>query len=438
MTEPAPTSPDPETVAIDRRERRIAWLAAAWFFCWFTSYFIQKPLQDEFGILQGVEQLPWMFGLTAGVVLAANLAFSAFAGRRSAIAVTRGVTVFVAFVLFVFATSIHFVDVAEENWLARTFYVWVALFSLFAVSVFWGSMAQIFPSHRAKRWFGVLSAGGTLGAVCGSFIVSATVGLEESIPFLAGRGHTVALLVLAAVLVIAGGFFAMAIARIPEASALTVARNRSNTLEAAFVGVRRCLSSPYLLAICVFFVLYTITSTALYIERSSIVSETITDSGGRKAYTANLNMWTQSLSLVGQLIVTSAFLRWIGIAGGLAFVPCVTIAGFCIVGGNPVLSVVMVVEISRRVAEYVVTRPSREVLFTVLPPEEKYEAKVFVDTFVYRMGDALGGALVGMLQSRLVDPGRVLIATVPIAIVWLVLAIFLGRWQVRLQQNAPG
>lgn len=414
----------------------MALLAATWLFCWFTAYFIQTPLRDEFGLLQGVENLPWMFGVTAGVVLAANLGFSAFAGSRPATRVIRGVTAFIACGLLVFAAGIHFVDVASENWLARTFYVWVALFSLFTVSVFWGSMAQIFPSHRAKRWYGLLSAGGTLGAVCGSFVVKRTIVLGETVPWLAGEGHVIALLILAAALFVVGGACAMAIGRTPEGAPLTVIRSTETAGNASLVGMKRCLASRYLLAICAFFLLYTITSTALYIERSTLVSTTIPDSAGRRAFSADLNLWTQSLSLVGQVVITSALLRRLGIAGGLAFVPCVTILGFFLVGFHPALVVVMVVEIGRRVSEYVVTRPSREVLFTVVKPEEKYEAKVFIDTFVYRMGDALGGALVGALQAWVSGSGSILLATIPFAIVWLLLAIRLGRWQATLQRAA--
>lgn len=417
-------------------ERRVALLAASWLFCWFTAYFIQTPLRDEFGLLQGVENLPWMFGVTAGVVLAANLAFSAFAGRRPATSVIRGVTGFIACGLLVFAAGIHFVDPATENWLARTFYVWVALFSLFTVSVFWGSMAQIFASHGAKRWYGLLSAGGTLGAVCGSFLVKGAIGLGDRYPILAGEGHVIALLVLAALLFVAGGCCAIAIARNPFGESLRSTRATTYDGNAAFVGMRRCLASPYLLAICAFFLLYTITSTALYIERSTLVSESITDSAGRREFTANLNLWTQSLSLIGQLVITSAFLRGLGIAGGLAFVPCVTILGFAVVGAHPLLVVVMIVEITRRVAEYVVTRPSREVLYTVVKPEEKYEAKVFIDTFVYRMGDALGGALVGAMQATMSGRGSILLATIPFALIWLLLAVKLGRWQASLQRAA--
>jgi ATP:ADP antiporter, AAA family len=201
------------------------------------------------------------------------------------------------------------------------------------------------------------------------------------------------------------------------------------------VGLRRCLGSPYLLAICGFLLLYTASSTVIYLERQDIVAATIDGRSGWRAFSAKLDIYTQSLALIGQLLVTSALLKRLGIAGGLAFVPAVTMLGFGVLGGWSTLLVVGIVETCRKVCEYVVTRPSREVLYTVVPREEKYEAKVFIDTFVYRLGDVLGTGFVSCVAIFSAQPGATFLAAIPFLLVWIVVAVQLGRKQAMMQRE---
>lgn len=417
-------------------DRRNGILATTWLFFWFASYFIQKPLRDDFGISAGVDNLGVLFLVTAAIVLPANMAFSSLASRMSSTRFVPLVSHFVAFVLIVFAVLVHLVDTQSDNWVARAFYLWASLFNLFAISMFWGAMAQIFESEKAKRWYGLLSAGGTLGGVAGAATVKGVVNLESQIEILSGTGHVVALLLLAAVLFECGAFCFSRIAHSESHGSIGHGPNHSRPTSSPWIGMQRCVNSPYLMAICGFLVLYTITSSMLYLGRQFIVDEQFAnDRPGRIAFLADIDLWAQSLTLVGQLLFTAAFLKSLGVARGLAFVPAITAIGFLIVGSSPTLLALAAFEVTRRVAEYSVTRPSREVLYTVVGREEKYHAKVFIDTFVYRLGDASGAGITQLLKQLGAATNTIFIAAAPIALVWMWLGLRLGKRQSTMAES---
>ncbi len=428
---PEPTNSEANaTPREEPSEKRAAILASLWLFCWFASYFVQRPLRDVYGIVQGVENLPALFAISALVVLPANMLFSAVAGKNSALRVLKLVVGVVVLVLLGFAVAVKTVDKSAETWLARAFYIWVSLFSLFAISVFWGTMAQLFASERAKKWYGLMFAGGTLGGLAGAQIVSFVSSLKDRVAWLTGDAKVIAYLGISALLFILGGLLAMAIAASPFGASLHVVRENRGTKASALEGMRRCFASKYLLMICLFLVLYTFTSTAISLEKSFMMSSELgKDRDAIAKFSATLDGWTQGLTLVGQLLATSAVLRFLGVTGGLAFVPVVTILGFLGVAIHPSLVWIAVFEATRKVVEYVVTKPSREVLYTVVSREEKYQAKVFIDTFVYRIGDATGSAFKELASSLAMGSAAVLASAVPFAVVWLVVAIFLGRKQ---------
>jgi AAA family ATP:ADP antiporter len=421
---------DSEAAAQGAGERRAARLAAAWLFCWFTALFVQRPLRDDFGIAQGVENLPFLMGITALVVLPANLVFSSLAGRFAAARFVPWMARTFVLILVVFAALLHHYGRGDgETQLARGFYVWMSLYNLFAVSLFWGTMAELFASERAKRWYGLLSAGGTAGALFGSALVKGAVTVLPGLG-IAGTDLTIVLLVVAALVIEAGTRCQQAVTRLPFAHALVESPAGTPAENPALTGMRRCLRSPYLLGICAFLALYTLTSTAIYLGKQSIVDVAFDDDrDGRKEFFADIDLVTQGLTLFGQLLITATFLRRLGVTFGLAFVPVITIVGFVIVGFEPTLLAVVAFEVVRRVAEYVVTRPSRELLFTVVPREDKYPAKMFIDTFVYRLGDALGSGFTAITQRGSLGPEATFFAAAPVAAVWLVVGIVLGRRQ---------
>jgi AAA family ATP:ADP antiporter len=90
-----------------------------------------------------------------------------------------------------------------------------------------------------------------------------------------------------------------------------------------------------------------------------------------------------------------------------------------------------------RATRYAVTRPARETLFSVVPTADKYKAKPLIDVFLYRFGDVAGAGIDGLMRALGLTLVGVAAATVPLAALWGVLCIGLGRAQQRLDQNEP-
>ena len=99
----------------------------------------------------------------------------------------------------------------------------------------------------------------------------------------------------------------------------------------------------------------------------------------------------------------------------------------------PTIAALVAFQVIRRAGNFAFARPTREVLFTVVPREDKYKAKSFIDTVVYRLGDQVGAwSYAGLGALGLAMTGVSLVA-VPISILWLVNSLWLGRKQRALE-----
>ena len=186
-------------------------------------------------------------------------------------------------------------------------------------------------------------------------------------------------------------------------------------------GIRHTFASPYLLAIAACVLLYALTSTFLYSQQTLIFETLVPDRAERTRLFA-LQDLIVNLSLIAvQAAVTGRVVRWLGVAAALAALPVYTAGGFGLLLVAPSVAAVLLFQGSRRVVHFAFDRPAREVLFTVVPREDKYKAKSFIDTVVYRGGDALGGWLYAAL-GVLAMP-----AAIPLALVWLAATVTLAR-----------
>jgi AAA family ATP:ADP antiporter len=199
-----------------------------------------------------------------------------------------------------------------------------------------------------------------------------------------------------------------------------------------WAGITHVLRSPYLLGISAFFILFTIGSTVLYFQQADIVGRTYADRATRTTMLARLELVVQSLTLITQIFFTGRLIRWLGMGMALAFLPLVSVLGFAALGTWPVFMVVAVLVVVRRAGNFGLNNPAMEILFTVLPREDKYKAKSFIETFVYRSGDQIGAWGFAGLTALGLSLSGVAYAAVPLAVVWLVLAVWLGRRHVAL------
>jgi AAA family ATP:ADP antiporter len=389
-----------------------------YFFCLLCSYYMLRPVRDEMGVRGGVENLQWLFTATFLVMLAAVPAFAALAARfprRRLIPAVYG---------FFIACIIGFWVWLESGlagpWAARAFFVWLSVFNLFVVSVFWSFMADIFDHRQAARLFGAVAAGGSAGAILGPAVTTA----------LATEVGPAAMLPLAASVLALTVPCMLGLGRWSD-------RRRDHGLRAArggeplggniLEGVRAVLGSRYLVGICAFIWLYTTLSTFLYFTQAEIVKAAFAESGERTSVFAAIDLATNTLTVGIQLFVTGRLVQRIGLARTLALVPALVAVGFLVLAAAPALLAIALVQVVRRAGNYALARPGREMLFTVISRMEKYKAKNFIDTVVYRGGDAVAGwAFAGLAAAGFGLRGTALVA-VPLALVWLVVGYWLGR-----------
>jgi AAA family ATP:ADP antiporter len=408
---------------IEVRPEEVRALAWSWLyvFALFLAYYVLRPIRDELGVAGGVRNLPWLFTGTLAAMLAVNPLF-AFAVKRWVrerfIAVTYR---FFMLNLLGFMLLLATATPEQHVWIGRAFFIWVSVFNLFVVSVFWSFVVDVFDGEQGKRLFGFLAAGATLGGIGGSAL---TAGLVEHV------GQT--WLILASILLLEVAVFATR-----RLSAVSDAFSRPVQGEdphrpiggGIFAGMTHTVRSPYLLGIAGFILLYSVTSTFLYFQQAQIAEANFASRAARTAFFANIDFWVNTLTLAVQLFLTGRLMGWLGVAVTLSVLPLFSVFGFAALAAAPAVAVFVVVQVARRVSNFALARPTREVLFTSVPREDRYKAKNFIDTVVYRGGDQVAAwAYAGLLALGLTMAGISVVA-VPLSAAWLALSVWLGRRQ---------
>lgn len=411
-------------------EERAMLTSFVFFFFLLSSYFVLRPIRDAVAAGSGVTNLPWLFAGTLTVTLLFNPMFSALVVHfpvRKVIPISYH---FFTANLLVFYFVLRFVSTAEGSvvdvWTGRAFFVWTTVFALFNTSIFWSLMADVFRSDQAKRLFGFIGVGGTIGSILGSAV---TAGLASQI-------GAVNLLLVAAVLL---QLAIITIVRFPLIGFGGGARRgRHDTARdpdreiiggSVWAGFTAVARSPYLLAICAFLLLYVLGSTFLYFEQADIVGRYYANRAARTEVLAQVELAAQTLTVLTQIFFTGRIIRWLGLALSLALLPMLSIVGFGALGVWPAFATLTVFLVIRRAANFALTNPAMEVLFTVVPREDKYKAKNVIETFVYRGGDQLAAWTYAGLAAIGLSLAGISFVAVPISAVWFGLAIWLGRRQ---------
>lgn len=402
-------------------EARAVLLSGAYFFFILSAYYVIRPIREEMAVAGGVENIPWLFtGTLAGTLLVHPL-FTAIVSRQTRRRFVSTAYRFAMANLAVFFVLLRTLPDEAVVWVGRAFFIWVAVFNLFVVSIFWSFMTDIFREGQSRRLFGLVSAGGGLGAIAGSAITGFLVTSLGPINLL---WFSIALIECAV----------WCVKRLDGLSAALPDADAESTPTAALIiggsawdGIKRVAGSPYLLGISAFMLLFTIGSTFLYQIQASIVATNFVGPAERTAVFARLDLAVNILSLLAQVFLTGRLLKWLGVGITLALLPLISMVGFASLGTWPVLAVFVVFQVVRRAGDYAVARPTREVLYTVLSRSEKYKAKNFNDTFVYRTGDQIGAWSFAGLSTLGMGTSAMALAMVPVSAVWLLVALWLGR-----------
>jgi len=393
----------------------------AYFFCLLAGYYVLRPLRDEMGIAGGVRNLQWLFTATFVTMLAAVPLYGAVVARLPR-------RRFVPIVYHFFAANIVLfwllltLDV-ERTIVARVFFVWLSVFTLFAVSVFWSFMADLFTAEQGKRLFGFIAAGGTAGALAGP-----TLTVWLSVPLGPANLLIVAVLLLETAVYCARRLESAA-ARLGTETALPA--GRAGLGGGWLSGIAMVLRSPYLAGIALWVAALSIAGTFLYFQQADIVAAASDDPAVRTRIFASIDLAVGVLTLAVQCFATGRLIKRFGVGAAAGFLPLVFAAGFLALAVSPALAVVIGFQAMQRTANFAISNPAREVLFTVLAREEKYKAKNVIDVVVFRGSDALGGWLFAALRALGMELRSISLAAIPLAAAWLALALALGRAQQR-------
>ncbi len=396
-------------------------VATAYGFCILLSYYIIRPVRDEISSAdRGNLQLIWTAVFLVMVFVAVPL-YSAVVSRYS-----RGVFIplanrFFASNLLIIYAALYALPANARPWIDRVFYVWASVFALFVVTVFWGFMADLFKNEQGKRLFGFIAVGSSLGGIIGSIV---TASLAERIP-------PFTLLLIAVVPLEAAAWCATILHRKSGGGKSAIRREEAEPIRGgALSGIPVVFQSPYLRKIALFITLMTFASTILYFQQAQLVGEAFVDNRlGRTAFFAKIDLAANIITIFTQAFLTAHIIRRIGLGLSLALVPAVALLGFFGLGVYPLLGVLVVLQVLYRSGRYAITKPAREVLFTVVGREEKYKSKPFLDAAVYRGGDLVSGWIYAGLAFVGLSLGAIALVAVPFAALWVFAGLALGRRQ---------
>ncbi len=403
---------------VQREEAPAVLAGLLMFFFLFTGYFMLRPVRETMGIAGGVDNLQWLFTATFAATLAALPLYGWIASRVARRRILPWTYGFFALNLLAFAAG--FVAQPENLWLARAFYVWLSVFNLLTISLAWSVLADIFASAQAKRLFALMAGGASLGGLTGPVLGTLLV---------APVGHAGLLLLSAALLaasVAAAWWLQRWRDRHPLPSQETTAR-REPLGGNPFAGATAVFQSKYLMGIALFVVLLTSVTTFLYFEQARMVAELFPDRTRQTQVFGIIDTVVQSLAILTQVLLTGRIARRLGVGMLLVAVPLVVAAGFVWLALAPVFAVFVVVMVVRRAGEYALVRPGREMLYTVVSAEQKYKAKNFIDTAVYRGGDAISAWLKRGLDLLAEHPAMAMLIGAAIALAWAATGGMLGK-----------
>jgi AAA family ATP:ADP antiporter len=386
------------------------------------AYNIMKPVRDALPPDWSDAALAWLWTY--------NFFFSIVAVSLYGFAVSRlrlkylipGVYSFFAlsFVLFYVGAS----SLTNSEFVDKAFYLWISLFSLFHISVFWSLMADLFTKQQAPRLFAFIASGASVGTIAGSI---ATLWLAKIVGTL--NLMLIAAIILVAIVPLVGALYRLKATRmLPDESAETAegAGNEAVVSGNPFAGFREFVRNPFLLGIALFIFLYTTLGSFVYFEIKNLTVDI--DREARTQLWAGINLTVNSIAILVAMFATGRIATRFGIAKTLAFVPIVVAFGFLFVVVNPMLAVVVGSWIVLKGGNYSITRPAREMLYTLVNREDRFKAKPVIDIVVYRGGDALAGwAFAGLTAGLGLGLGGVAAIGAIVAVAWAAVGVYLGR-----------
>lgn len=398
----------------------VAW-SFVYFFCIMSAYFMLRSVRETMAIISGVQNIPWLFTGTFVLMMLATPVFGWVTSRFPRRVFLPWVYYF--FVLNILIFFLVFTYAQEKNlsllWISRAFFVWLSVFNLFVVSVFWSFMADIYTKQQSRRLFGVITAGGSAGALVGPLLTSVLVvpiGFKNLLP-------------ISAVLL---GFGVYCIYRLRHwvrqrdqvDPSVSSADSEQPLGGAAWAGLKFVLEQRYFSAIAIALLCANFLGGALYIYMAQLVSITFEGADRQTQVFAFMDAAINALSFLGQLLIVKHSVQKLGIGWTLSLLPLLSIVGFVLLALSPTFAVIAAFQILRRSLTFGFSKPTSDMLYSVVSPEAKYKAKNFIDTTIYRGWDVVSSWTVRAMSG--LGLSGVSLVCVPISVIWMLIVLWIG------------
>lgn len=408
-------------LGLERHEyAAVAW-SFAYFFCILSSYYIMRSIREMLGVASGVSTVPYLFTGSFLIMLLVSPLFAAIAARYRRSQFLPSIYYFFAANILIFYGLFSWA-IANDSpivWAGRAFFIWLSVFNLFVVSVFWSFMADIYSRAQSRRLFGVISAGGSAGAILGPLLADPLVvriGFHNLLPISA------ALLLVGVVCI----YKLRQWVDTDREHEHPDAEDRGRPLGGhALAGITHIARSGYLSLICAKTVLASLIGTALYMFVNQLVGETIAGADERTQFFLRMNFFTNLLAFLLQLLLVRHSVGKLGLGWTLALMPLLSIPGLFLLAFSPLLIVAAGFTVIRRGIGFGFAKPTTDMLYSVVSREEKYKSKNFIDTAVYRGGDLVGVWSVNSIWALGIAGISLVLA--PFALMWVMVALMLGR-----------
>jgi len=420
---------------IRREELPSILAAAAYFFCVLTALQVIRPARDALGMQRGIDEVRWLFVGTLLVTLLVNPVFGLMVSRFRRMSFISATYLFFSASLVAFWALLVMTPEAIGERTGQVFYVWFSVFNLFATAVFWALMADRFSLEQSKRFFAVIAVGGTLGAIFGPWLamrLASTIGTASLL--LVSAGFLVLALLAAGTVAWLQPRQAVSAGAAGVEAAPAVSEN-AIIGGSAWEGFRAVFQSRYLLGIAGFHLIVAVMATFIYFTRLGMVEVLVDDLDARTSVFATIDLIAQTATLVAQVLLTGHLMRRLGVAVTLTLLPLTAILGFVGLAVVGTLTALIVLDASFRAVQRGVMRPARETLFTTVSREDKYKSKAFVDTAVYRGGDAVTAWLDGVIVRAGMGLAGLASVAIPLAAMGVGLGLWLGLQQEKVAQR---
>ncbi|ALN84493.1 major Facilitator Superfamily protein [Lysobacter capsici] len=416
------------------------WWSLLYFFCLLCGYYVLRPVRDAMGasndaatvfphaMIAWAQAHGWqlkdfvlqvLFTATFVSMVLLQPVYGALVARFP-----RRVFLPVVYVVFIACLfGFHWAFDTAVPGRGMVFFVWIALFNLFAVTVFWSYMADVFDDAQARRVYGYIGAGGTAGAVIGPMLTQ----------------WLVQPLGVANLLLVSIGFLSVCVLCIVRLRPWAMARERRQGLasgEAAmggsvWAGLKLVWQRPVLRAMAVTLFFSVGAATLLYNQQAAIAREFYPNAVAATAYFARIDSAVNVLAILTQLLLTRWLLNRHGVAPALLMPGLTLLLGFGVLLASPVPVMVAIVQVLQRGSEFALAKPARETLYTRMDRPSRYKGKAVIDTAVFRGTD---------LAFAWVHKGVALLGTQAVFAAGLLAALGMtaGAWSiVRAQRRLP-